>query len=543
MSIRNAIKGVRGKIGHLHNDTEQAHPTYKWWVLSNVMIGTFMAVLDSTIVNVGLPKIMASFGVGLDKIEWVLTAYMLAMAVMLPTSGWLADKFGYKRIYFLGLFVFTLGSGLCGLANEENMLIVARVIQGMGAGTLMPLGMAIVMREFPIEQRGVAIGLWSIASAASVSFGPLIGGYLVDNYNWQLIFDVNVPFGILGLIATYIIQKEFRNHLIKKFDLLGFTFTVISLPLLIYALTESTSAANSEGWSAPYVVICFAIAILGLILFIITELTVKNPLIDIKLLKNYNFGISNLIMFIFGLGLFGSTFLFPLYLQNGLGYSAIQSGAVFLPAGLIQGATSPIIGLVSDKIDRKLPIVVGIILFTFSFYYNSTLSLMSEHSYIMISLYVRGFALAMIFTPLSTIGLIDIPKEKMAQASSIFNTIRQLGGSFGVAILGTILTSRVNFHTQMFGGELSKLSPAFDNTVKNLSYHIQHFTGANPATASKQSLALISSNVTQQAFVQGINDDFLIAAIITIICLVPVVFLSSKKHKMTAAAEQSYDIH
>ncbi|MDP4206976.1 MAG: MFS transporter, partial [Bacteroidota bacterium] len=224
----------------IRNRDSSFHPrskSYKWWLLGNIMIGTFMAVLDATIVNVGLPKIMASFGVGLDKIEWVLTAYMLAMAVMLPTSGWLADRFGYKRMYFMGLLLFTFGSFLCGLAENENMLILARVIQGLGAGAIQPIGMAIITHEFPPQQRGLALGFWGIAAAASVSFGPLIGGYLVDNFSWQLIFDVNVPVGILGLLATIIIQREYRNKNVRNFDLIGFISVSIFLPVLIYALT------------------------------------------------------------------------------------------------------------------------------------------------------------------------------------------------------------------------------------------------------------------------------------------------------------------
>src|SRR5512133_1848125 len=209
---------IRYFVRNSNSSFHPKHKSYKWFLLANVMLGTFMAVLDATIVNVGLPKIMASFGVGLDKIEWVVTAYMLAMAVALPTSGWLADKFGYKRLYFIGLFLFTLGSMLCGRSTDENMLILSRIVQGLGAGTIQPLGMAIISREFPPHQRGIALGFWAISAAASVSFGPLIGGYLVDNFNWQLIFDVNIPFGIAAMVFTIVIQKEYINRLVGKFD-------------------------------------------------------------------------------------------------------------------------------------------------------------------------------------------------------------------------------------------------------------------------------------------------------------------------------------
>ncbi|MDP4228154.1 MAG: DHA2 family efflux MFS transporter permease subunit, partial [Bacteroidota bacterium] len=322
---------------------------YKWWVLVNVMIGTFMAVLDGTIVNTGLPKIMASFGVGIDKIQWVVTAYMLAMAVALPTAGWLADKFGYKRMYFMGMLLFTIGSALCGMAPNEDMLIISRIIQGIGAGCVQPIGMAIVTREFPPQQRGVALGFWSIAAAASVSFGPLFGGYLVDNFSWPLIFDVNIPIGIIGLLATIVIQKEHINKQVRNFDLTGFISVSLFLPLLLYAFTEGNAVTNSAGWAAPHVLLCFGISAIAFAVFVTAELTTDQPLIDLRLLGEHNFGICNIIMLLFGIGMFGSTFLLPLFLQNSLGNTAVQSGAVFLPVGIIQGTMAPIIGRVADK--------------------------------------------------------------------------------------------------------------------------------------------------------------------------------------------------
>jgi len=506
---------------------------YKWWVLANIMIGTFMAVLDATIVNVGLPKIMATFGVGLDKIEWVITAYMLAMAVMLPTSGWLADKYGYKRMYFLGLLVFTLGSLLCGLSNDENTLIIARIIQGLGAGAIQPLGMAIITREFPPHQRGIAIGFWSIAAAASVSFGPLIGGYLVDNFSWQLIFYVNVPIGIVALLATIVIQGEYKNRRVRKFDLVGFISVVIFLPLMLFALAEGNAVTNSAGWHAPYILICFAISLIAFAVFLTTELTVDEPLIDLRLLSNHNFGISMLILLIFSIGMFGSTFLLPMYLQNGLGYTALMAGAVFLPVGIIQGIMSPIAGIFSDKINGLIPIVLGVILLALSFYVNVNLTLQTEHAYIMLSLYIRGFALGILFTPLSTISLLEIPREKMAQASGLSNTIRQLGGSLGVALLATILSSRVNYHSEMYAESIMPRSQTYQTAVSRMNYSIQQNAGSSPVVASKQSQALIVSNISKQAFVQGIDDDFMISAIITLIGGIPVIFLHVKKKKQS----------
>ena len=516
----------------LRNRDSLFHPRnrfYKWFVLANVMLGTFMAVLDSTIVNVSLPKIMSAFGVGLDTIQWVITAYMLAMAAMLPTSGWLADKFGYKKMYFFGLLLFTFGSLLCGLSNNETMLILSRIIQGLGAGTIQPLGMAIITREFPVRQRGLALGFWSIAAAASVSFGPMIGGYLVDNFNWQLIFDVNVPVGIMALLFTILIQREFISPNARKFDFVGFISVIIFLPVLLYALSEGNAATNSAGWSAPYILLCFAISGIALAVFLTQELTTKSPLLDLRLLSDYNFGMSNLLMLIFSMRMFGSTFLLPLYLQNSMGYTALQSGAVFLPVGIIQGLIAPMSGIFADKVSSKTPILTGVALLVFSFYLNSDLSFLTEHSYIMTSLYIRGFGMGLIFTPLSTLSLLTIPREKMAQASGIMNTIRQIGGSLGVAMLTTLLTSRYNFHAQMYGESIQSGSQTFQNVTRNLAYHIQQNAGGSYAHAVKQGQSLLVSSVSSQGFIQGINDDFLMAACITFLGLIPILVLRSKK--------------
>ena len=508
------------------------HLSYKWFLLANIMIGTFMAVLDATIVNVGLPKIMASFGVGLDKIEWVITAYMLAMAVMLPTSGWLADRFGFKRMYFTGLFLFTLGSLLCGMSSNEDMLILSRIIQGLGAGTIQPLGMAIITREFPPHQRGIALGFWAIAAAASVSFGPLIGGFLIDSFSWQLIFDVNVPIGILAMLFTVIIQSEYKSKRKRKFDIIGFITVTIFLPMTLFALSEGNAATNSAGWHAPYILACAGLAIIALAVFITTELTVREPLLDLRLLLNHNFGISNIILIVFSIGMFGSTFLMPVYLQNSLGYTALQAGSVFLPVGIVQGIIAPISGRISDKINPKLPIFAGVILLSFSFYLNSKLSFLTELNAIMISLYIRGIAMGLMFTALSTISLLEIPREKMAQASAITNSVRQLGGSLGVALLATLLTTRASFHAQVFSGAIKPGSQTYQKTLNNIKYHLQYKSGSSPSTASRQSQSLLYSNIGRQAFIEGINDDFLLAGIITLIGGIPIIFLHTKKSKI-----------
>jgi len=529
----------------LRSSNSVYHPKsqyYKWFVLANIMLGTFMAVLDSTIVNVSLPKIMSSFGVGLSTIEWVITGYMLSMAVMLPTSGWLADKFGYKKVYFWGLFLFSFGSLLCGLSNDENTLIISRVIQGLGAGVIQPIGMAIITREFPARQRGLALGFWSIAAAASVSFGPLIGGYIVDNFSWHLIFYVNVPVGIMALFFTVIIQREFVSPSARKFDYIGFISAIIFLPVLLYALSEGNAQTNSAGWTAPYILACFAISGIAFAVFITQELTTKYPLLDIKLLVDRNFGMSNLLMFVFSIGMFGSTFLLPLYLQNSLGYTALQSGAVFLPVGIIQGIMAPISGIFSDKNNPRIPIILGVGFLVFSLYLNSSMSFLTEHAYIMTSLYIRGLGMGLIFTPLSSFALTSIKNDKMAQASGIMNTIRQIGGSMGVALLTTVLTARVNFHSQMYGGAIQSGSQAFQGVTRNMAYFIQQHGGGSFTTALKQGQSIIMSNISTQAFIQGVNDDFLLAALISLLAFIPIIMLKSKKKNSTAIVGEHLEI-
>ncbi len=520
------------QFSSLHHE----HPSYQWWVLANVMIGTFMAVLDATIVNVALPKIMAAFGIGVDKVEWVLTAYLLVFAVMLPTSGWVADHFGYKRTYMSALFLFTLGSFLCGIAWDENALIIFRIIQGAGAGFMMPVGMAIVTREFPPHRRGIALGFWSIAAAASVSLGPLVGGYLIDHFSWHMIFDVNVPVGLTGVFATYVIQREYKTEHIRSFDFGGFISMTVFLTALLLALSNGNSAWNTGGWSSPFIVGCFVTAAIALTAFLVTESLVEHPIIDLSLLKNFNFGMTNIVLFIFGLGMFGSTFLLPLYLQNSLGYTAFQAGLVFLPTGVLQGLVAPLAGFLADKGHAKIPAIIGITMLALSLYLNYFLSVYSEHAQIMIPLYIRGVAMGLVFTPLSTLALSEVPRHKMAQASGLFNVIRQVGGSFGVALLGAMLTRRMIFHMAAFGQGADQYSVPFTSAVARTQMFAQSVIGGNSALSASRARALVFGNLSDQAFVAAVADDFLIAAAITALCLIPILFLRVHRRAKGIAA-------
>lgn len=375
------------------------NPIYRWLVLAGVMIGTFMAVLDATIVNVALPKLMATFGVSVDRADWVLTAYLLIFGIVLPSSGWFADHLGYKKVFIAGLLLFVVGSFLCSLAWSLNVLIFFRVIQGAGAGILMPVGMAIVTREFPPEKRGIALGFWSMAASASVSLGPTLGGYLIDHYSWHTIFDVNVPIGVIGLIVVLVVLRDHRSERTRSFDLTGFFSLTVFLTGLLLALSNGNSAWNTGGWTSTYILTCFGFSALGLITFLVTEFEVEHPMIDLRLFGNFNFGITNIATFLFGLAMFGSTFLLPLFLQNSLGYTSLQSGLVFLPVGVLQGLAAPFSGIYTDRGNAKIPLMVGLLLMAITFYQFSFLSLLSERSQIMLPLYLRGLAMGILFPP------------------------------------------------------------------------------------------------------------------------------------------------
>lgn len=509
--------------------TDTTSSSYKWLVLGNIMIGTFMAVLDSTVVNTGLPAIMGTLGASINTAEWVLTGYMLAIASVLPAAAWLSDRYGYKRIYFLSVLLFTVGSFMCGNSTSIEELIFWRVIEGFGCGAIMPVGMAIVSNSFPPEQRGIALGFWAIASAASISFGPSIGGYLVDNLNWNYIFYVNVPVGIFALFFTAAIVKEYKAERVQAFDVPGFITSGIFLPVFMYGLSEVSSATNTQGWNSPMVLGAMWVSVVMFVLFIYFELTVKHPLINLRLFKDRNFALSNLMMMIFGIGMFGSTFLIPLYLQNNLGYSALQAGMFFIPVGILQGLSSPIAGALGQRINPKIFIATGLLLMAFSFYLNLYLSFLTEKWYVMMSLCLRGIGMGILFTPLLTLSLANIRAESMAQASSITNIIRQMGGSFGVAIFSFTLTQRTHYHAQRYGEALNQTGEVYRQTMDNLSQFAQQVAGATQHASQELAEQMILKRIELEAYIGGINDDFYLALVVTLVCVLPVFWLKHNK--------------
>ena len=503
--------------------------SYKWLVLFNVMLTTFMAVLDSTVVNTGLPVIMGTLGASMNSAEWILTGYMLSMATILPAAGWLSDRFGYKRLFIFSLVVFTIGSFMCGNSTAIGELVFWRIFQGIGGGLLMPVGMAVVTTVFPVEQRGMALGFWAIASAASVSFGPLIGGYLVDDLNWNYIFFVNIPIGVFSIIYTMIVQQEYKTGIRQKFDIPGFVTSAIFLPVFLYGLSEVTSSTNTRGWSSPLVLGCMWVAAVSFVLFIYTELTVKNPMINLKIFKDHNFSLANLIVFIFGVGMFGSTFLIPLYMQDSLGYSAYQTGLFFLPVGFLQAVASPLAGNAARWVNPKVVIVLGLLLLCSSFYMNYSFSFLTDKWYIMVSLYLRGVGLGILYPPLLNVSLRMISNQQMAQASSVTNIVRQIGGSFGVAMFSHLLSQRRTFHTERYHEAIAYSEQTYTNVVDGLRHFFSASGGLGHAESVSYAKRYILEHVDMEAYISGIDDVFFVAFVTTLLALIPMFFLKTKR--------------
>ncbi len=519
-----------GKVPAFHHE----HPSYRWWVLGNVLISTFMAVIESTVVNTALPKMQASFGTSLDIIEWVLTAFNLTFAVVLPLSGWLADKVGYKRIFFLALALFTTGSFLCSLAWNESILIVFRVIQSAGGGMLQPVGMAIVLREFPPKERGTALGFYGIAAAASLSIGPSLGGLLTDNFGWQSIFLINVPFGILAMMATVLIQREYRNPKVGDFDLWGFVTSAIFLISFLLGLADGNAGWNTGGWTSPFIITCFGVSAISLALFLLIEYRVEHPMLNLRLLGEWNFGLSNLLIFLIGMVLMGSSFLFPVYLQGSLGYTAFQAGLIFLPLGLIQGVISPITGIMSSKINPKIPALIGISSVAVSFLFNTLLSYNPPEWVIMLPIVLRGLGFGMLFITIQAVSVSTLPHDKIAQGSSMIALSRQIGAAFGVAVVGTITNTRQIFHQAIIGEGMNAWSPAFRSTVGPLASAIQQNTGSNMAQAMTLAQSSIISQAAGQSFIDSINDAFWLVTVLIALMAIPVAMLKIKKRSQHA---------
>lgn len=527
---------LRTHLQELAPSLVAGHASYKWWALGSVMIGTFMVVLDITIVNVSLAKIMGAFGVTVSEVEWVITGYLLAFGVLLPTSGWLGNTLGCKRLYLLSLLFFTVGSGLCGFAWNEDALVAFRVVQGIGAGCLQPTAMTIVSLVFPPQQRGMALGIWTIAGGASATLGPTIGGWLVENVGWRSIFYINLPVGLLGLVLVALILHETEREPWAGFDLLGLLTMATFLTTLLLALAEG----NREGWDSTYIRTCELIAAVSFPLFLFTELTAAQPVINLRLFRHYGFSVSNALTYVLGVALFGSTFLVPVFVQNLLHYTALQAGILMLPGGVTMGVVSPIAGRLSDRMPTRWLVASGLLVLAWSFDLTvKYLRVPTDYWGLWYALALRGVGMGLLFTPLMTAALGDVTPREMGVASGLLNVIRQIGGSFGVALFGSLLERRALFHRAVLA-EAVPLAPGAlyspgmlgKSTAAQLVPQLRGLLrrrGFAPVQASLATGQLLSMFIGQAATVTAFQDCFRVTVWLSLLSVALAIFLPARK--------------
>ncbi len=410
----------------------------KWWTLAAVSFGLFMIMLDNTIVNVALPSIQRDLDIRLSELEWIVNGYALTFAVLMLTGGKLADMLGRRRIFIVGLAIFTLASLACGLAPSAHFLIGARVVQGAGAALMNPATLSIITATFPPRQRGTAIGIWAGTSAMALAIGPLVGGVITQYIDWSWIFFINVPIGILGIVVARLVIDESRDTSHEqRLDLPGLVTSAVGLFGLTYGLIE----ANKYGWTSTRILICFAIAIVGLGLFAFLELRQRLPMLDLHLFKNTTFLGANVTMMLVALAMFGVFFYVSLYLQNVLQYSPTKAGASFLPMTILIILIAPFAGRYSDKIGSRWLVGIGMLLVAGSLLIFSRLGLDSTWWDLFPGLIVGGVGMALTMTPTTAAAMGSVEVDKAGVGSAVLNSMRQVGGSLGIAIMGAIVAA------------------------------------------------------------------------------------------------------
>jgi EmrB/QacA subfamily drug resistance transporter len=419
---------------------------YKWLVGIAFVFGLFMDLLDMTIVNVALPAMQRDFGINIDSIEWVVTGYLLSLAVFIPVSGFLADRFGSKRIYLIALGGFTAASALCGLAQSEGQLIFFRMLQGAGGGMMVPVGTAMLFREFPPEERATASSVLAVPTVFAPMLGPLLGGLLVEFLSWRWIFWVNIPIGVAGFLFSLKVLREHREPDPGRFDVEGFLLSAAGLSSLLYGL--SVAARPRVGIGSPEALGFIALGLVLLLALTIVELRHSHPMLDVRLFKDPNFSAGNALAFIVFGGMMGALFLYPLFLQNPLlkGLSPFQSGLTTFPQAIGVLVMRPFTSRLLHRFEPKVLIVGGTLLFMISALVFTQLDVSMPDSVIRGTLFVRGIGMALLLVTIQTMTFYTTPGSAMGRASSIFNVTRQVAGSFGVAIFATVLSTRAASH-------------------------------------------------------------------------------------------------
>jgi len=511
----------------LTNSAGKSDPeNYKWIVMGLVMAGTLMAALDSSIVNVSVPAIMADYGASVDEIEWIITGYMIAFATLMPLTAWFRDRVGYKSLYVASLVVFTVGSLLCGMAWNVPSLIVARIIQALGGGAITPTGMAMISEVFAPHERGKAMGIWGMGVIMGPAVGPTIGGYLTNHFGWRSIFLVNLPIGIVVVIISVILLVRDVPHesMRKPFDFWGFFFLSIFLVSLLLGLSKG----EREGWTSEYILICTALSVIGLTCFLLVENTIDYGVINLKLFKLPVFSVCSLVMFVRSVVLFGGIFLLPLFMQQQMGYDEIQSGLILFPGSLLMAFVMPIGGKLSDSIGPRVPTLIGLAgLWLFMYMYRNLDVNMTAMDLINPTL-VRGLGMGLLMAPITAAGMNSVAQKDMGMASSMFNIIQQVGGSIGISLLSTVFSHRIPYHLNSIGSSVDRTSPVFMESFNNLFRHI-HSLGYTYAQSAQIAQGVIFKKIVSYATVLSFQDAFLVGGLLVVIAFISAIFLPGKK--------------
>ncbi|HWP96852.1 MAG TPA: DHA2 family efflux MFS transporter permease subunit [Syntrophomonadaceae bacterium] len=508
---------------------------FSWSSIIVIIIGTFMAVLNNSIVNVALPKIMVIFNCGQDSIQWVLTGYTMTLGVVMPISGYLGDGFGYKKVYSLALGFFTLGSVLCGLSWSVNSMVAARVLQAIGGGIMSPVGMAFVYRVTPREKIGIVMGIYGIAAMAAPAIGPTLGGYLVEYINWRLIFYLNVPIGIINLFLAALLLKETPLIKGKTFDWIGFVSSATGLLCLLLA----TSQGTKYGWGSTYILSLLITSFTTLLIFVYNELEHPEPLLDLRLFKDFMYSISIVIGAVLNIGLFGALFLMPLFLQNILGQTAMQAGLMMLPSAITIALFMPLAGKLFDRFGARGVVMSGLAICAFTTYKMVGFNDQTPFSLIITWTTLRGIGMGLCMITVTTAGMLKIPMIKISRASALGNVIRQCAGSLGIAMFSTILQNREIFHyaslaqsANLTSGDASGFWSWLSRTAISQGWTTLQVQYVGIGLAAKK-LVMLSA-------VQAIDDCFMVAAAITFLAVLLSFFLGGWPFKR--AEEQPVEL-
>ena len=496
------------------------------------MLGAFMAVLDIQITNASLKDIQAALGATLEEGSWISTSYLVAEIVVIPLTGWLSQVFSTRRYLLVNATLFVFFSVCCAWAWDLPSMIVFRACQGFTGGILIPMAFTVILTMLPPSKQSTGLAMFAVTAVFAPSIGPTLGGWLTETFSWHYVFYLNVIPGALLIAAVWyaIDAKPMKLEMLKQGDWFGILAMAIGLGSLQVVLEEGS---RKDWFGSQLIVRLTAIAVIFLAIFFFIELTRKKPFINLRLMKQRNFGLASIVNISLGLGLYGSVYIMPLYLSQIQGYNAMQIGEVLMWVGIPQLFLIPFVPRLMQRFDTRLIIAVGVSLFAVSCFMNSSLTNLTAIDQLRWSQLVRAIGQPLIMVPLSSIATAGLPKEQAGSASGLFNMMRNLGGSLGIAAIATLLTQREQFHSNRLGEAVSLYSPA---TQERMNQMTQYFVskGADLATAQNQAMDAIAKTVRREAYVMAYNDCFYFIACALLLSGLAIIFL--KKAKADGAA-------